>query len=339
MSLSYGDLLKKSWKTIWKHKILWIFGILASCSVRDNGGFSGGSSFRGNTNNFGNFNNTAQMPPAVSQFFRQMEQMANNGQLWQTILPYVIALIVLGVVLSLIRALLGTIGQIGLINGTWQLEEGAEKVSFGALVKAGWPNFWKVILFKLLLIGVGIALAIVAILLTLVTFFCGLVLIIPALIVYAFVYWILVNYIMVAMLGDSMGIMDAIAKSWQLFKANWMTSTLMGLLVGVINFVVGLILAVPFLLAIIPGGIALVAAMQTRNYNGMVPGMIASAILLLIYALIYAFFNGIKVAYFGVNWVFVYRSLSGHDPQQAAPIATVVEPEALPDEPLPPIVG
>ena len=340
MTLNYGELLKKAWTTIWKHKILWIFGILASCSVRGNG-FStgGGSNFnRGNTNfnnnNF-NFGNTP-MPPAIRQFFFQMQEMANTGQLWQTLIIVGIIALVLVIVLRLIMAVVGTIGQVGLINGTWQRQQGAEKISFGALLSDGWKSFWKVILFKLLLVGVGIVLAIVTIVLTLVTLGCGLILLIPALIVFSFVYWILVEYILVAMVGDSMGIMDAISACWTLFKKNWSSSTIMGLLVGVINLVYGLIMVIPLILVLIPGGIGVFTYITTRNSGGLYTGLITSGILLLIYILIAIFLNGIKVAYFGVNWVLVYRRLTGRDGVEAPAPAPVVEP--LPAD-LPPVVG
>jgi hypothetical protein len=339
MNLNYGELLKKAWTTIWKHKILWIFGILASCSARSSGSFNtGGSSSRSgsnfNNNDF-NFGNSPSTPPAVRDFFWQMQRMANTGELWQMIAIIAIIVIILVVLLRLIMAVVGTIGQIGLINGTWQLEEGAEKISFGALVKDGWKYFWKVILFKLLLIGVGIALAIAVIILTLVTFFCGLILIIPALIVFSFVYWILVEYVMAAIVGDSMGIMDAIAKCWDLFKKSWVTSSIMGLLVAVINVVYGVIMLIPLILVMIPGGIGVFTAITTRSETGLYPGLIASGILLLIYIPIAIFLNGVKIAYFGVNWVLVYRQLTGRGTQPLpTPVVDVATPASdLPDLP------
>ena len=251
MSLNYGELLKKAWRTIWKYKILWIFGILASCSVRGNGFSSGGSYGRGgngfnfNNNNF-NFNNNTAVPPAVRQFLFQMQHMANTGQLLQMAIIIGIVIVLLVVVLRLITAFLGTIGQIGLVNGTYQVEEGDAKLAFGALLSKGWKSFWKVILFKLLLVGVGIVLAIVVILATVVTLGCGLILIIPAAIVFGFVYYILVEFALVAIVGDSIGIMDSIRDSWQLFKKNWMTTSIMGLLIGVINLIYSVIMLIPW---------------------------------------------------------------------------------------------
>ena len=39
---SFGEVLTRAWQNIWKHKVLWIFGILASCARRGGGGSGGG---------------------------------------------------------------------------------------------------------------------------------------------------------------------------------------------------------------------------------------------------------------------------------------------------------
>jgi hypothetical protein len=33
--VDFGEVLSSAWKTIWKHKVLWSFGILASCRRAD----------------------------------------------------------------------------------------------------------------------------------------------------------------------------------------------------------------------------------------------------------------------------------------------------------------
>ena len=40
-NFNFGEVLTRAWQNIWKHKVLWIFGILASCA-RGSGGSSGG---------------------------------------------------------------------------------------------------------------------------------------------------------------------------------------------------------------------------------------------------------------------------------------------------------
>ena len=45
--MNYGEVLSSAWKTIWKHKVLWIFGILAGLGAGSGGGSASG---RGNVN-------------------------------------------------------------------------------------------------------------------------------------------------------------------------------------------------------------------------------------------------------------------------------------------------
>ena len=42
--IDYGEVLSKAWKIVWKNKILWIFGILASFGQGSGGGSGGGGS-------------------------------------------------------------------------------------------------------------------------------------------------------------------------------------------------------------------------------------------------------------------------------------------------------
>ncbi len=43
--MDFGEVFSKAWKIIWKYKILWLFGIFASCSGGGGGG-GGGKRFR-----------------------------------------------------------------------------------------------------------------------------------------------------------------------------------------------------------------------------------------------------------------------------------------------------
>ncbi len=42
MNFNFGEVLTRAWQIIWKNKILWIFGILASCARGNAGGAGGG---------------------------------------------------------------------------------------------------------------------------------------------------------------------------------------------------------------------------------------------------------------------------------------------------------
>lgn len=38
--MNYTDILKKAWNIVWKHKILWLFGLLAGSAIGSGQGFS-----------------------------------------------------------------------------------------------------------------------------------------------------------------------------------------------------------------------------------------------------------------------------------------------------------
>ena len=41
--MNYSEILSRAWQIIWKHKVLWIFGILAGCANSGGGGGGGGN--------------------------------------------------------------------------------------------------------------------------------------------------------------------------------------------------------------------------------------------------------------------------------------------------------
>ncbi len=53
MNFNFGEVLTRAWQITWKYKVLWIFGILASCSRGGGGGSSGGSSVSGGSDGNG----------------------------------------------------------------------------------------------------------------------------------------------------------------------------------------------------------------------------------------------------------------------------------------------
>src|SRR5258706_12413885 len=66
ININIGEVLTKAWKIVWKFKVLWIFGILASCGANNNARFNnsfGGNSGGGGKGGGGN----------ISEPFRQVQ--------------------------------------------------------------------------------------------------------------------------------------------------------------------------------------------------------------------------------------------------------------------------
>ena len=131
--MNFGEVLSKAWKIVWKHKVLWIFGILASCS-NASGGMNSSSSYQ---------SKDMQLPSGFENFFTQTPE-------WQLILIGIVIFLVI-LLLVLLAVFLGTIGRIGLIRGTQQADKEIEtRLVFGELFKGSMPYFWRVFLLNLL---------------------------------------------------------------------------------------------------------------------------------------------------------------------------------------------
>src|SRR5512136_1813143 len=132
--MDFGYVLKRAWEIIWKFKILWIFGILASCGQASGSGGSN-SGFR-----FSGQDNTAGFQ--VQQYFNQHPGL--------TTFLIILAIIII-VILVVLAILLGTVGRVGLIRGTLKAEQGASKLTFGELWREGLKYFWRVFGLNLLI--------------------------------------------------------------------------------------------------------------------------------------------------------------------------------------------
>ena len=126
MNFNFGEVLTRAWQIVWKHKILWVFGILASCG-QGSGNFNSNSNIRNDSSNF-------NPPPQMLEWARWIE---NNVAAFIAILVAVVCIILI------ITTFLSTIGRIGLIRGAAQAEGGAENLVFGQLFSESMPYFWR----------------------------------------------------------------------------------------------------------------------------------------------------------------------------------------------------
>jgi len=108
--MDFGEVLSKAWRIVWKHKVLWIFGFLASLGQ----GWGGGSS--------------------SYSFDSQDFNMEGWGQgipeaFWAAMGGLVLALICALFVLAIILWIVSIIARGALIAGVMQVED-EERTSF-----------------------------------------------------------------------------------------------------------------------------------------------------------------------------------------------------------------
>lgn len=296
--MDFGYVLKRAWEIIWKFKILWIFGILASCSQA--GGSSGSNSgfrFSGQDSTFGyqiehTFN---QLNPAII-----------------TLLIIVGVIIIIALIVAAI--LLATVGRVGLIRGTVKAEQGASKLTFGELWRDGLAYFWRVFGLNLL-IGVIIFFALVAItilgiILSIGTLGIFLICLIPLLCLIIPIMWlvsIIIEQANVALVVENLDIVTALKRGWRVFIDNIGTMIVMGLILVIgVGIVGGLIIGLPLLAVAAPAAVA-IATGVTENIRS---GVILSIVFFLVYLPFLLLFSGILRAYTQSAWTLTFLRLT-----------------------------
>ena len=307
--MDIGKILSKAWKTIWKHKILWLFGILAGCGAAGSrGGGGGGSSAMSSNGGPGTWDRPPFMNPgiqrAIEDFFRSLSEIPPI--VWVLI---VLGLIVVGIVMSILFLMAGTLGTAGVIKGTGMAEEGDEAskpISFGAVFNAIKPYYWKVFLLNLGLRIVGflvlIFLGLPLILLTVCTCFLGLFLLVPL----GWFIDLMVNFTTIAIIEEDKGIFEGIERAWQIITKNIGNVFVMFLILGVGQLIAGLIIALPLVIAPAPLLINLFAS----GFRTVTIGLIISIVLFLIFIPLVILLTGMLKAYVLTGWTLTYRQLT-----------------------------
>jgi hypothetical protein len=309
MNFNFGEVINRAWQITWKYKVLWIFGILASCSRGSGGGSSGGGGGGGGEGN------------GYSPFHtNEMERIFNQIGDWLASNWWVVALIILGVILLvLISIFLGTIGRIGLIRGTLQAEEGAEKLSFGELFSGAMPYFWRVFGLSFLIGLITFLLFIPFLFFGVLTAGIGFICMLPLLcllIPVSIAIYLIIELANVAIVKENIGLWDGWKRGWELLRTNLGPVILMGLILFVISFVIGLVIALPILMIVVPAAIGM-ASGQTLDTNMWIIAGVCFAAFLPVALLVQGVFN----TFMGAAWTLTYNRLT-NKPEQPAILPT-----------------
>jgi hypothetical protein len=324
MKLNFGEVLTKAWQITWKFKVLWIFGILAGCGASNNNfNYNGGSNGGG-----GSGGNSGQLPDALRQFENMRPEQAFSQFMGQY-MAIIVGVILLLCVLSFLFYFLGVMGKTGLIKGANKADLGASSLGFGELWTESTPYFWR--MFGLnLLIGLPIFLLVVILLAVLgfggySAYRGGLsggglsVLLIGMLGVFAVVMCIvgliglaigmLVKQAENAIILEDLGVLEGLSRGWKVFRSNLLPVILIALILGVIGWVAGLLMALPMIAIVLPAVIGIAATANAGNNAIMVPVIIACACAL-IYMPVLLTLSGILQTYSQSVWTLTYRRLT-----------------------------
>ena len=315
MNFNFGEVLTRAWQIIWKHKVLWIFGIFAGCG-------RGSGNFRGNSGGGGGNGGFDQLPPEVMRVFQFIQQ---------NLVTFIVAGCILILLIWVVTIFLSTIGKVGLIRGTFQAEGGAEKLIFGQLFSESTPYFWRIFGLSLI-VAIPILVVFAALIAGLAAFaisasngndaarvgvfgivplFIGCIcLLIPVM----FVVGMIIRQAENAIVLEDMQVLPAISRGWDIFRANLGPIILMAIILAVIGVVVGLVIAIPILAVVVPAAITF-AVGKAQNWTPM----IFAGICFCLYLPVAWGLNGIMTAYTESAWTLTYMRVT-EKPQDNPPV-------------------
>jgi hypothetical protein len=248
--MDYAKIVTRAWKVIWKHKILWVFGIISGL-IGNAYGVS--SYFRFDVGTIDLSEWTSSQMPYPEEFIRVIRWGSDN-----------LALFVLGITLLVLAFILinnafFAFGYTGTIQGNLLAAQGSAKLSLGDIVNQIWPYFWRVFGLYLLLgvggFGVVIVLfgilTVIGILTIGIGFFC----LFPLICLLAPLSWflmIMVNIAMVAIIAEDLSIKDGLVRGWKMVTGNLGPFILIWLIIVVISFIAGIVISLPQTIAMAP---------------------------------------------------------------------------------------
>ncbi len=307
--MDFGKVLTRAGEIIWKHKVLWIFGILTGCGAQS-------SSFNFNTGsgNYGGPSGGQPIDPNMPFVLPpEFERTFSNPD------SQVALLIILGVfcfilLLGLLFFVLGVYGRLGMIEGTRRAESGDE-ITFNSIHTALMPNLGRALGLNLIIglafLAVGIVFAIIAVFGTAFTFGLGLICLIPLACLLVPAMWflsVIIEQANVALVLEELPIADALRRGWEITRANLGESIGMGLILIIGGAVVGFIVSIPMLFVLAPMMMGMMGFASGSDAAGW--GGIGIALLCIVaYMPVLLLVNGIVQGYIKSAWTLTFVAL------------------------------
>ena len=296
--MDISAIFKRAWEITWKHKGLWLLGILANCS-------SGSSQTSSNVSRMPQYTVGGGEFPQIDHWLQSVPEGT-----WIAIGIAVIGGLIL---LALVFWVLAAIGNGGLIAGFHMAETG-ETVTLASAFQQGLSYFWKLLAIQLILGLASLAVILPVVfggaLLSILTLGIGLICFIPLiclLIPLGIALTIYTLLTQIALIVEELDIVAAFQRAWDVFRSNLGEVIVMGLILGVGGFIVGLILVIPFILMVLPFITGLIVGTDTST----VAGLSVTLIGILFYMPVLLLASGIMRTFITGSWTLTYRSLIG----------------------------
>jgi hypothetical protein len=310
MTFNFGEVLNRAFQIIRRHKVLWVFGILAGCN-------------RGATYVNSDFEDLwgrgmASVSPNLQFVLDDLLEAFAEGNISKAAVMFGVGFLMIWLAITSASML----GRIGLISGTFQVDNAIEKVYFENLFKDGKLYFWRV--FGLSVLAGIPALIVFAILLArwfllflaglafdggdssawdrmFLTVLSGSCLFIPV----KFVVDLIVRQAHNAIVLENLHVLSAIRHGWNVFFKNIGTMVLTAILLIVIGLVVGLIIAIPLAMIVVPFTLAFRVWDGQSELTLLLLGLQTAVVIPVTLAL-----NGIWCAFREAVWTLTYLRLT-----------------------------
>ena len=319
--MDYGEVITRSARLVWKHKILWLFGLLAGL-----GGSSGSNPLSYTVNAADFTSGIFDFPQPAQRFYFGLEDFFRQTPGWIFIL-----LAVLAFGLGLVFLLISIFGKIGLVRGAWQADGGTDHLGFGQLVNESVPSFWRVVGLTLLVGLPGFAVALIFAMVFVFGLLASFTQDAPQIAVVLLCVGLPLTCLMVpffwflgiwgelstvAVVGEGRGIIDSLKRSWQMIRRNIGPVLLVAVLVLVAQIGFGLLVG----LVVAPIGIGallgdLVLSGGRLSFGFFLPLLLVAIPLSLVLGALFQ-------SYIGTLWTLVFRRLAAAEaaqPQTAVP--------------------
>jgi hypothetical protein len=308
MNFDFGGNLRRAWQITWKHKILWLLGILSAL-----GGSRASLNFRGPSfpNNFNP--NNPDFLPRVQRQFPNLDQTALIG--------IAVGILCVIVIIALVLYVLHVIGRGGLIGGV-QLADTTGQVSFGQGWAIGLKHFWTVLLIGLIVAIVagviGVASVFAAATICLIPLACIGFLIVAALAVFTYLAQI-------AAVTGNLSFSDAIGRALAVVQANLGAVILLAIILVVIDGIASFLILLPLTLVIAPL-IAAGVAFANGNQQAGTAALAISGLCVVAWIPVLIVLRGILETWIVSNWTLAYKQLSAQPGSAVAPAAPAPMP-------------
>lgn len=307
----YRDAIAHSFTFAWKHKALWIFGLFAAflgqlglmplfSSVGLTGQSYGGTEIMSYLGMF-----FGSIPFGG---FSAFSSMAVTGAVWLLIMLIVVCLVIFGLAIVSQGAIIHAASKsLKLVRG---LPSAQKSWHVGA------AHFWKLfglqVVKKALLLLCGAAVyystwRAVGSMEAAWSFTSAFAFVLAGIV--GFIVSFLLTYAACYVVVDECSVVDAIEQAWQLFKAHWLVSIEVGMILLVCNLLLGLFAMFSFLVFFTPAFILLIISMVLgTKMIATVAAIISFTLFVLFIVLLGAFFTVFTTS----AWTYLFTKMHAH---------------------------